>query len=101
MKDYAHSLGVMRDPYAWDVLNRAKLRAEIDAALFHLYGVRGVDVKYIMESFVIVKRKEIKKFGEYRTMRMILAIYDAMASAMEAGEPYVSPLDEELAADDR
>ncbi|MDA4088087.1 hypothetical protein MHAS_02732 [Mycolicibacterium hassiacum DSM 44199] len=47
-----------------------------------------------METFPIVKRKDIAAHGEYRTKRLILEIYDAMAEAEKTGVPYVSPFDE-------
>lgn len=57
---------------------RAKLRAELDAALFHLYGVTRDDADYILETFPIVKRKDIARHGEYRTKRLILQAYDQL-----------------------
>jgi len=50
-------------------------------------------VEYIMETFPIVKRKDIQKHGEYRTRRVILECYDAMAEAMRTGRPYQTILD--------
>jgi hypothetical protein len=50
-------------------------------------------VEYIMETFPIVKRKDIAKHGEYRTKRVILEIYDQMQNAIETGEPYQTRLD--------
>ena len=41
-----------------------------------------------MESFPIVKRKDEKAFGAYRTKRVILEVYDEMRRAMETGEAY-------------
>ena len=41
-----------------------------------------------METFPIVKRKDEKEFGEYRTKRVILEMYDEMRRAMEMGEVY-------------
>ena len=46
-----------------------------------------------METFPIVKRKDEAAFGEYRTKRLILEVYDAMAKAIETGEPYQTILD--------
>ena len=46
-----------------------------------------------METFPIVKRKELARHGEYRTQRVILEIYDAMQQAMESGQPYQTRLD--------
>jgi hypothetical protein len=43
---------------------------------------------YIMETFPIVKRKDEKLHGEYRTKRVILEMYDEMTRAMELGEVY-------------
>ena len=50
-------------------------------------------VEHILESFSIVKRKDIDTYGEFRTKRVILEIYDAMQNAMVTGKPYQSPLD--------
>jgi len=50
-------------------------------------------VEHILESFSIVKRKDVDAYGEYRTKRVILEIYDAMQNAMVTGTPYQSPLD--------
>ena len=41
-----------------------------------------------METFPIVKRKDEKEFGEYRTKRVILEVYDELRRAMEVGEVY-------------
>ncbi|MEI8191436.1 MAG: hypothetical protein WCI75_17115, partial [candidate division NC10 bacterium] len=51
-------------------------------------------VSYIMDTFPIVRRKDEKKCnGDYRTKRVILEIYDAMADAMRTGHPYQTRLD--------
>jgi hypothetical protein len=46
------------------------------------------DTAYILDTFPIVKRKDEAKFGDYRTKRIILEIYDAMKSATDSGQPY-------------
>ncbi len=45
-----------------------------------------------METFPIVKRVDEKKYGEYRTKRVILEIYDEMRRAMETGMAYETRL---------
>jgi 5-methylcytosine-specific restriction protein B len=40
-----------------------------------------------MKTFSIVKRKDEKEYGEFRTKRVILEIYDEMKRAMETGVP--------------
>ena len=57
-------------------------------------------VAYIMDTFPIVRRRDEAKFGEYRTKRVILDIYDAMQQAITTGEPYHTRLDP-LPADPR
>lgn len=93
LRDFAQSLSADRPPVAWDSTRRESIRAELDAAFFHLYGIERDDVDYIMETFIIVKRKDIAAHGEYRTKRLILEIYDAMAEAEATGVPYASELD--------
>ncbi len=61
---------------------------QLDVAYFHLYDIERDDVDYIMETFPIVKRKDEKLYGEYRTKRVILEMYDEMRRAMEMGEVY-------------
>lgn len=90
---------VGQGPIAWGAEQRPCLRAEIDAAMFHLYGIERDDVDYIMETFPIVKRKDISAHGEYRTKRMILEIYDEMSEAIANGTTYVSPFDEEVSGE--
>ncbi|MCL2779674.1 MAG: N-6 DNA methylase [Polyangiaceae bacterium] len=68
------------------------LRCELDASLFHVYGLSRDDVAYVMETFPIVKRKDEAAFGEYRTKRVILEVYDAMADAARTGTPYQTRL---------
>jgi hypothetical protein len=46
-----------------------------------------------MDTFPIVKRKDEAKYGEYRTKRTILKIYDAMQNSIATGQPYQTRLD--------
>ncbi|NNU27310.1 Eco57I restriction-modification methylase domain-containing protein [Isoptericola sediminis] len=80
-------------PFDWLPERRDLLRAEIDAATFHLYGVERDDVDYIMETFPIVRRKDEAAYGEYRTKRLILEVYDAMQHAIDTGTEYQTILD--------
>lgn len=93
MKPFAEQLEDHGPPFRWDPQRRALLRAELDSAFFHLYGVNRDDTDYILETFPIVKRKDIAKYGEYRTKRLILEVYDRMADAICTGEPYQTILD--------
>jgi hypothetical protein len=67
------------EPFIWDEERRFKIRCELDALYLHLYGINRADADYILETFPIVKRKDIAQFGEYRTKNLILEIYDGLA----------------------
>lgn len=62
-----------------------------------LTTVFGNTTMNIMETFPIVKRKDIAAHGEYRSKRMILKIYDAMAEAENTGRPYRPSFEEATA----
>lgn len=92
LETFARDVGDEGTPYIWDAARRFVLRAELDAAFFHLYGISRADADYIMETFPVVKKNDEKAHGEYRTKRVVLERYDALAAAAASGKPYVSPL---------
>ncbi len=90
---FARDLGDDGTPFRWDEGRRFAMRAELDAAFFHLYGIERDDVDYIMETFPIVKRRDIERHGSFRTKELILKVYDAMAESERTGRPYETILD--------
>jgi hypothetical protein len=93
LASFAVDLGDDGRPFRWDEERRFAMRAELDAAFFHLYGIERDDVDYIMETFPIVKRRDEERYGSYRTKELILRVYDAMAEAARTGVPYQTILD--------
>jgi hypothetical protein len=93
LEPFAQDVGYCGPPFRWDPARRFLIRAELDAAVFHLYGLSRDDAEYVIETFPIVKRNDEKAHGEYRTKRVILEIYDAMAEAARTGKPYRTRLD--------
>lgn len=120
MQPFAQDCACCGPPFHWDTERRFLLRCELDAAFFHLYlpthinggwcwsedetpeGRRKLQasfpvprdaVAYILDNFPIVRRKDEEKWGEYRTKRVILEIYDAMAEAERSGIPYQTCID--------
>jgi hypothetical protein len=89
---FARDVGHDGPPFLWDPARRFQLRCELDAAFFHLYGIARDDVDYVLDTFPIVRKHDEKAHGEYRTKRVILEIYDALATATATGVPYQSPL---------
>jgi hypothetical protein len=92
LEGFGTDVGSDGPPFRWDVDRRPLLRAELDAAFFHLYGLSREDTDYVLETFPIVKKSDEKKYGEYRTKRLILERYDALAASTRTGK-YETPLD--------
>jgi len=89
----AADLGYDGPPFRWELDRRALIRAELDATMFRLYGIERDDVDYIMDTFPIVCRRDVDRFGDYRTKRLILERYDALVAADATGLSYGTPLD--------
>lgn len=77
-------------PFASDEIRRAHLRAELDAFYARAYGLTRDELRYILDpadvkgpaypsqTFRVLKEKEIRQYGEYRTRRLVLAAWDRM-----------------------
>jgi hypothetical protein len=91
MAPFARDLGYDGPPFAWNEDRRALLRAELDALYARAYGLTRDELRYILdpedamgpgypsETFRVLKTNEIRRFGEYRTARLVLAAWDAAA----------------------
>lgn len=96
LKPWAQDLGYNGEPFRFDSKRRAILRAELDAYYAKLYGLTRDELCYILdptdimgedypsETFRVLKNKEMKEFGEYRTQRLVMEAWDKL----ERGEPY-------------
>ncbi len=54
----------------------AHLRTELDGIYIHLHGLSREYFDYILDTFNGVRTKDIDRYGEYRTKRLVLAAYD-------------------------
>ena len=124
LETFAKDCGYDGPPFRWNEERRFLLRTELDAAFFHLYLGSVEDwrtdgtpelleafptprdaVAYMMETFPIVKKKDIArtevkddsgkviKEGTFITKDTILSIYDDMAAAQRTGQSYQTRLD--------
>jgi hypothetical protein len=90
LKPFAEDLDFHGEPFRWDEVRRALLRAELDAYYAALYGLTRDELRYILdpqdvygpdfpgETFRVLKQNEIKKYGEYRTRRLVLEAWDRL-----------------------
>ncbi|WP_017557089.1 Eco57I restriction-modification methylase domain-containing protein [Nocardiopsis baichengensis] len=81
LEGFARDIGMEGSPFIWNNERRMVMRSELDAFMLHLYGVSRSDAEYILQSFSLVKQKDEAKYGVYRTMELILRIYDRMAES--------------------
>jgi hypothetical protein len=101
MGAFAHDLGYDGPPFPWDEGRRALLRAELDAWYARAYGLTRDELRYILdpadvmgpgypsETFRVLKNNEMKRYGEYRTRRLVLDAWDRMERGeLPAHEPY-------------
>jgi hypothetical protein len=92
MQPFAQDMGYQGAPFVWNPERRAILRAELDAKYAKLYGLTRDELWYILdpsdvygaefpsETFRVLKSKEMKEHGEYRTQRLVLAAWDLLES---------------------
>lgn len=90
MTPFARDLGYEGPPFTWDEDRRAHLRAELDAWYALAYGLSRDELRYVLdpkevmgadypsETFRVLQKNEIAKYGEYRTARLVLAAYDEL-----------------------
>jgi len=85
-------------PFIWHEARRARIRAELDAHIARLYGLTRDELRYILdpadvygpdfpgETFRVLKEKEQRMYGEYRTRRLVLEAWDREDERMRGNE---------------
>lgn len=115
---FASECGWDGPPFRWDEARRFQIRAELDAAYLHAYfgpsdawwptpaetrenlaSLRAHfptpkdAAAHILNSFPLIRDKDEKAHGHYRTRDTILALYEAFTHAHHNQQPWSSPLD--------
>jgi hypothetical protein len=92
MAPFARDLNYSGPAFSWNEDRRAVLRAELDAWFARAYSLTRDELRYVLdpadvkgpdypsETFRVLKKNEIARFGEYRTARLVLAAYDRLAA---------------------
>jgi len=110
LKPWAEDLGYSGQPFAWDEDRRAQLRAELDVFFARKYGLTDEELRYVLdpakvkgadypsETFRVLKEKETRLYGEYRTERLVLDAWkrtaaDAAPVSLPASVTLPSPAD--------
>ena len=90
LEPFARDLGYEGPPFAWDEERRQRLKCELDAIFAHMYKLQRSELEWILDaehpgvSFPTLKRQEIKRFGEFRTKRLVLEAYDELAGGLHS-----------------
>ena len=90
---YARDMGDDGEPFRWIPERREAIRAELDAAMMHVYGLQRDEVEHVLDSFPVLRKYEERDHGEFRTKRLVLEYYNAMATAAGTGQQYATPID--------
>lgn len=76
------------EPVIWNEEKRSVWQAELDAIFAHLYGLNTEDLRYILdpedvcgkgcinETFRVLKDREMRELGEYRTKSLVLEAWN-------------------------
>jgi len=90
LRPFAIDMGYTGESFIWNEERRALLRAELDAYYAKLYGLTRDELRYILdpqdvygpdfpgETFRVLKEREVKQYGEYRTRRLVLEAWDRL-----------------------
>lgn len=81
---FARDQGYAGPPFAWDAEDRLHRRARLDALFMLLYGLDRDAAGYVLDTFPILRRQEVERYGgRYRTRNLVLRYM----AALEAGSP--------------
>jgi hypothetical protein len=86
---------VKRDaPFEFNENRRHKIKCELDAFIAHLFGLSREDLVFILDpsellgadypshTFLGLKSKEVRDFGEYRTRRRVIQAWDEIVEPL-------------------
>lgn len=92
MTPFARDMGDFGPPFRWLPERREHIRAELDAMMFHVYGLDRSEVDYVLDTFKVLRKYDERDHGEFRTKRLVLEYYDLLASSIASGVGYVTPI---------
>jgi len=72
LEPFASDLDYHGFPFSWNEQRREKIQAELDAVFFMIYGFSSQEVNAALDTFPILRRKEIALHGAFRTKDVVL-----------------------------
>jgi hypothetical protein len=83
LRAFARECGHREAPEQLDEEERFRLRCEIDAACFRLYGLVRGEVEHVLGRFPVLARRETRQHGRFRSSARILELLDKRTEKME------------------
>ena len=78
LSDFARDCGHQGPAHSWDIERRKALRAQLDAAFFKLFGLARPQVLRALDSFAVLKRKEMRLHGSFQSAEAIMNHFDRL-----------------------
>jgi Eco57I restriction-modification methylase len=76
---YIDDAGQVKPPFVFNALDRAHRMARLDAVFMHLYGINLEDAAYMLNTFPIIRERDIAAHGRFMTLDLILAYMKQLA----------------------
>jgi hypothetical protein len=76
LRGFANECGYWGEPYTWNSNRRFHIRCELDAALAHYYRLTADDLVYICDTFHVLKTREEREFGRFRSRETVLELFE-------------------------
>src|SRR5262249_25938787 len=92
LEPFAADVGHKGPPFSWNPARRAILRAELDAAFFHLSALDGVEAGHFLDPSPIAREKEEREHGASHPKCLPLECSAALPNATAGGELSPPPL---------
>ena len=90
LEPFARDAGWLGGPFVWDPRRRAIVMAELDAAMFQMYGLSTSDAEYVIDLFRLVRERDYIE-GLGTTPDLVKRTLTSMTAAIAQNRPFVSP----------
>lgn len=77
----ARELGYADSPRPWNAERRSEIIARLDAAWFVLYGLSRDDVSFALDTFTLLRQRDIARHAAFRTKDLVLREFDSLTAA--------------------
>ena len=91
LKHFAEECGFHGAPFSWDSSRRAQLRCELDAAFAHFYGLTADDLAYALGTFSVLRSREERELGVFRTRDTALDIFESIRQTLKRDAERLGP----------